>query len=110
MRYSDLNLGLEKKATCDCTSSNVERGVRRHFDVDDDDITVPVVLHFLNTNLLSRASSLKNPCVFYPWWWHCCFTLETLKLGSFQLVVINIYQPKVCFASSVFIYLFGSLL
>lgn len=45
MRYSDLN--------------KIERGVRRHFH---DDITVVVI--FLDTNLLSRASSsLKTPSV-----------------------------------------------
>ncbi|KAG7607480.1 putative protein-serine/threonine phosphatase [Arabidopsis thaliana] len=44
MRYSDLN--------------KIERGVRRHFH---DDITVVVL--FLDTNLLSRASSLKTPSV-----------------------------------------------
>ncbi|CAL9245241.1 unnamed protein product [Arabidopsis halleri] len=44
MRYSDLN--------------KIERGVRRHFH---DDITVIVL--FLDTNLLSRASSLKTPSV-----------------------------------------------
>lgn len=46
MRYSDLN--------------KIERGVRRHFH---DDITVVVL--FLDTNLLSKASSssLKTPSV-----------------------------------------------
>lgn len=46
MRYSDLN--------------KIERGVRRHFH---DDITVVVL--FLDTNLLNRAScsSLKTPSV-----------------------------------------------
>ncbi|CAE6264703.1 unnamed protein product [Arabidopsis arenosa] len=44
MRYSDLN--------------KIERGVRRHFH---DDITVIVL--FLDTNLLSRASSLKTPSI-----------------------------------------------
>lgn len=44
MRYSDLN--------------KIERGVRRHFH---DDITVIVL--FLDTNLLSRASSLNTPSV-----------------------------------------------
>lgn len=42
MRYSDLK--------------KVDRGVRRHFH---DDITVIVV--FLDSNLVSRASSLKSP-------------------------------------------------
>lgn len=44
MRYSDLK--------------NIERGVRRHFH---DDITVVVV--FLDSNLVSKASSLKGPTV-----------------------------------------------
>ncbi|KAE9450283.1 hypothetical protein C3L33_17819, partial [Rhododendron williamsianum] len=44
MRYSDLK--------------KIERGVRRHFH---DDITVVVV--FLDSNLVSRASSLKGPTV-----------------------------------------------
>jgi len=44
MRYSDLK--------------KIERGVRRHFH---DDITVVVV--FLDSNLVSRASSLRGPMV-----------------------------------------------
>lgn len=44
MRYSDLK--------------KIERGVRRHFH---DDITVVVV--FLDSNLVSRASSLKGHTV-----------------------------------------------
>lgn len=44
MRYSDLK--------------KVDRGVRRHFH---DDITVIVV--FLDSNLVSRASTLKGPSV-----------------------------------------------
>lgn len=42
MRYSDLK--------------KIDRGVRRHFH---DDITVIVV--FLNSNLVSKASSVKGP-------------------------------------------------
>lgn len=44
MRYSDLK--------------KIERGVRRHFH---DDITVVVV--FLDSNLVSRASSVRGPSV-----------------------------------------------
>ncbi|KAK6946453.1 PPM-type phosphatase-like domain [Dillenia turbinata] len=44
MRYSDLK--------------KIDRGVRRHFH---DDITVIVV--FLNSNLISRASSVKSPSI-----------------------------------------------
>lgn len=44
MRYSDLK--------------KIDRGVRRHFH---DDITVIVV--FLDSNLVSRASSIKGPTV-----------------------------------------------
>lgn len=42
MRYSDLK--------------NIERGIRRHFH---DDITVVVL--FLDSNLVSRASSVEGP-------------------------------------------------
>ena len=42
MRYSDLK--------------KIDRGVRRHFH---DDITVVIV--FLDSNLMSRASSVKGP-------------------------------------------------
>lgn len=44
MRYSDLK--------------KIDRGVRRHFH---DDITVIVV--FLDSNLVSRASSVKGPSI-----------------------------------------------
>ena len=44
MRYSDLK--------------KIDRGVRRHFH---DDITVVVV--FLDSNLVSRASSVKGPAL-----------------------------------------------
>lgn len=44
MRYSDLN--------------KIDRGVRRHFH---DDITVIVV--FLDTNMMSRASTVKFPSI-----------------------------------------------